>query len=349
MVVKRYAVALLCAAAAIAIATLMRPFFNGQTLLTPLTIAVILAAAYGGLGPGLVVTVFCAILIYVLPGGSIFSPVFDRPRPLLFLFAGVVISFVIERLRRANARAEAANRELSKRSEALAKSNEELERFAYALSHDLQAPLRTISMFTERVAAKLGPGADEDTATSLRFISEGVMSMQAMIRGLLEYAMASKSPPGAARADVNAVLQTVLHDIHGQIEQSGAQITADPLPAVAADATQIRQVLQNLISNAIQYRSAAPPQIHVGVKAGPREWIFLRARQRDRARHAVCKADLRTFRAVGKEAGRNGDRAGGVPRDCGAQRRADLGGIGAGQGRALLLSLPRAAAMRAKA
>lgn len=345
---KRYAVALLCGAAAIAIAILARPLFNGQTLLTPLTVAVILAAAYGGLGPGLAATVFCAILIYVLPGGSIFSPVFDRPRPPLLLFSGLVISYVIERLRRANARAEAANRELSRRSEALAKSNEELERFAYALSHDLQAPLRTIGMFTERLAAKLG-GADADSATSLRFISEGVMSMQAMIRGLLEYAMASKSPPGAGRADVDAVLKTVLQDMHSQIEESGATITADALPTVAADETQIRQVLQNLISNAIQYRSAAPPQIHVGVKAGAQEWIFCVS---DNGIGLDMRYASRIFGLFERlEKGRSGTGIGLAV--CRAMVERNGGRIWVesepGKGARFFFTLARAAAMRAKA
>lgn len=271
---QRYAAAILCGAAAILLAFLLRPLLGGQTPLTPFTIAVILAAAYGGFGPGMVTTLFCTGMFYVLFPGPILSPVFNRPSPPFFLLSGVVISLVVEHFRRSNAKVEAANRELSRRSEALAKSNEELERFAYALSHDLQTPLRTVSMFTERLTGNLTGHLDEDSLTALRFIAEGVASMQAMISGLLEYATASSAPPGAAMADMSAVLKTVLQDLHSLIEESGANVTSDPLPMVQADETRMRQVLQNLIANAIKYRGERTPQIHVGAKSGAREWIF---------------------------------------------------------------------------
>jgi light-regulated signal transduction histidine kinase (bacteriophytochrome) len=271
---KRYAAGLLLGVAAVAAAFLLRPLVKGQTPLTPFTIAVILAAAYGGFGPGLATTAFCAGLIFGLLSGPLFSPLFGEPGLPFFIVSGVVISFVVELLRRDNAKVAEANRELSRRSEELAKSNEELERFAYALSHDLQTPLRTISMFTEKLAAKLAPGADPESETALRFVAEGVANMQAMIRGLLAYATASKGSPGASRADVNAVLKTVLQDLRMEIEECGATVTSEALPVVIADETQIRQVLQNLISNAIKYRSERRPQIHVSAKSGAAEWIF---------------------------------------------------------------------------
>ncbi len=271
---RRYAIAILAGVAAVLIAFLFRPYLSGQTPLTPFTIAVIVSAAYGGLGPGLVTTVLCEATIFALLSGPLFSPFFTGPRPPFFLVSGVVISFVIEWFRRQQARVEEANRELSRRSEALAKSNEELERFAYALSHDLQTPLRTVSVFTEKLSSNLGRGADPDSLTALRFIAEGVARMQAMIRGLLEYATASQSAPGTARTDVNAVFKTVLQDLRSQIEESGALVTSDALPTVSADETQLRQVLQNLISNAVKYRGERRPEIHVGVKSGDREWIF---------------------------------------------------------------------------
>jgi len=96
-----------------------------------------------------------------------------------------------------------------------------------------------------------------------------------MIRGLLEYAMASKTAPAAAVTDMNAVLRTVLQDLHIPIEETGARVTADALPKIAADETGMRQVLQNLISNAIKYRGEPRPEIHVGVKSAPGEWTFL--------------------------------------------------------------------------
>ncbi len=277
---KPYAAGLALCAIAVLVAAALRPAFGGQTVLAPFTIAVVLAAAYGGVWPGLMVTGIGGACAYLLFGGTVISLVTWQPRLPQFFLIGIIISVVIDRLRRSNAelagakiKLEAANQELSRRSDALARSNEELQRFAYALSHDLQTPLRTIRMFTERLAAKHRDG-DDDTATSLRFIQEGVESMQEMIRGLLEYATVSHIENANGVADLNAVLKTVLQDLLSQIEESGAEVHADTLPAVDGDGTRIRQVFQNLISNAIKYRSDRKPQIWVSAQPKGREWMF---------------------------------------------------------------------------
>jgi len=278
---KRYAVALSLCAGAILVGMALRPRFGGQTPLTPFTVAVILSAAYGGAGPGLLVTGISGLCAYLLFGGSVVSLIpTGQPRLPLFFLIGIIISIVLERFRRSNvelasakAKLESANHELSRRSEALAHSNEELQRFAYALSHDLQTPLRTVSMFTERLAAHRQI-PDEDEATSIRFIQEGVENMQAMIGGLLEYATLSHTEGESGIADVNAVLRTVLQDLLSQIEESGALVHVETLPTVAGDETRIRQLFQNLISNAIKYRSKRRPEIRISAKPGPREWTF---------------------------------------------------------------------------
>jgi len=265
---------------AVGVAAALRPAFGGQTVLAPFTIAVVLAAAYGGVWPGLMVTGIGGACAYLLFGGSVISLVTWQPRLPQFFLIGILISVVIDRLRRSNAelasakaKLEAVNQELSRRSDALARSNEELQRFAYALSHDLQTPLRTISMFTERLAAT-HRDADEDTATSLRFVGEGVENMHAMIRGLLEYATVSHMQVERGVADLNAVLKTVLQDLLSQIEEAGAEVHTDALPAVDGDITRIRQLFQNLISNAIKYRSDRKPEIRVSAKPNGREWTF---------------------------------------------------------------------------
>ena len=277
---KRYAVALSLCAGAILIAMALRPHFGGQTPLTPFTVAVILSAAYGGAGPGLLVTAISGLVAYLLFGGVVSLIPTGQPRLSLFFLIGIVISVVLERLRRSNAelasakeKLETANQELSRRSEALAHSNEELQRFAYALSHDLQTPLRTVSMFTERLAANRQI-VDVDEATALRFIGDGVESMQAMIAGLLEYATVSHSEAERGTTDVNAAVKTVLRDLLSQIEESGAEVHVDVLPTVDGDETRIRQLFQNLISNAIKYRGEHPPEIRISAKPGRREWTF---------------------------------------------------------------------------
>jgi light-regulated signal transduction histidine kinase (bacteriophytochrome) len=259
----------------------LRPTFEGSTPLTPFTVAVILSAAYGGVGPGLLVTAIGGLVAYLLFGGSVVSLIpTGQPRLPLFFLIGIIISVVLERFRRSNAelanakeKLEAANQQLSRRSEALIHSNEELQRFAYALSHDLQTPLRTIGMFTERLAAT-HQAQDEDAAASLRFIGEGVDRMQAMIHGLLEYATASHVEGERGVTNVNTVLKTVLFDLLSQIEESGAEMHADSLPTVDGDGTRIRQLLQNLVSNAIKYRSDRKPEIWISASSGRREWTF---------------------------------------------------------------------------
>jgi histidine kinase len=285
--VKRYAAALGLTGAAILIAVALRPRLEGQTPLTPFTVAVILSAAYGGAGPGLLATGIAACVVYLLFGGAVISLFPDgQPRLGQFLFVGLLATVVIERLRRANAELnrakanlESANVELSRRSEALAKSNqalgrsnEELQRFAYALSHDLQTPLRTVRMFAERLVAN--QPADDDTRASVRFIGEGVENMQAMIQGLLEYATASHVEGLRGKADLSGVIRTVLQDLHSQIEETGAAIVTDKLPMVDGDETKLRQLFQNLISNAIKYRSERTPEVRISALAKGREWTF---------------------------------------------------------------------------
>lgn len=286
--VKSYGVALALEGGAILVAAALRPAFGGQTPLAPFTVAVILAAAYGGAGPGLMATGISAAVAYNAFGGTVVSLIATGQLRLpQFLVIGVLATVVIERFRRTNAelnrasaKTEAANRELAqlnaalaRSNQALARSNQELQRFAYALSHDLQTPLRTVRMFAERLVAN--PEADaEDLETSVRFIGEGVENMQTMIRGLLEYATASHGDGPRGAADLNAVIRTVLQDLRSQVEESGAQVTSGALPSVEGDETKLRQLFQNLISNAIKYRSERPPEVRISAARRDREWNF---------------------------------------------------------------------------
>ncbi|SNQ61035.1 PAS domain-containing sensor histidine kinase [Candidatus Methanoperedens nitratireducens] len=156
----------------------------------------------------------------------------------------------------------------------LARSNAELQQFAYVASHDLQEPLRMISGFAQllekRYRDKLGKDADEFIA----YIVNGATRMQTMINDLLAYSRVGTQGKPFQPTDCESVLNQVMINLKVAIEQSGAVITHDPLPNVTADTSQMIQLLQNLISNAIKFRSKELPRVHIRAKKKGNEWVF---------------------------------------------------------------------------
>ena len=159
--------------------------------------------------------------------------------------------------------------------ERLRTTNAELQHFAYALTHDLQEPLRMVVNFTELLgqeyAGKLGAEADRYIAYSV----EGALRIEALLKALLSYwEVAEREPDSFAPADCGAVLSKVLFNLQAAIAESGAIVTSDPLPTVIAEEVMLIQLLQNLISNSIKYRSEETPRIHVSAESGPEGWLF---------------------------------------------------------------------------
>jgi signal transduction histidine kinase len=159
-----------------------------------------------------------------------------------------------------------AEAELSQRAAELARSNADLEQFAYIASHDLQEPLRMVSSYTQLLArrykGKLGADADDFIA----FAVDGANRMQALINDLLAYSrLGTRGKPFAATS-CETVLAHVLNNMTIAIQESGCVVTHDPLPTVRADEVQIKQLLQNLIGNAIKFRGQEPPHIQVSAK-----------------------------------------------------------------------------------
>ena len=280
--VREYAAAVLLVGAAVALAAAIRPLFGGRIPQTIFTIAVFAAATYGGLLPGLLATALSTAAIGGLFPDAVFSIVPIQSNLVTFAVLGVLISVVLDQFRRSSAalrrskeRLEQANAELSRRSDALALSNEELRRFAYALSHDLQNPLRTVSIFTEHFAQQNKGKMDEASAQSVRYIVEAVDRMQAMVRGLLEYSTAMHHhESGQEVADGNAVVQLVLEDLRIAIEESSARVTYDPLPEVGLGPGPLHQLLLNLVSNGIKYCDQGRPEVHLSAKRDGHQWLF---------------------------------------------------------------------------
>jgi two-component system CheB/CheR fusion protein len=159
--------------------------------------------------------------------------------------------------------------------EALRTTNAELQHFAYALTHDLQEPLRMVVSFTELLgreyAGKLGQDADKYISYSV----EGALRIEALLKALLAYWEVSEREQGTpASIDSGAALAKALLNLQAAIQESGATVTSDPLPTLAADEVMLMQLFQNLISNSIKYRSEATPRIHVSANRDAEGWLF---------------------------------------------------------------------------
>ena len=156
----------------------------------------------------------------------------------------------------------------------LERSNNELEQFAYVASHDLQEPLRMVSSYTQLLArryqGKLGADADEFIA----FAVDGANRMQGLINDLLAYSRVGTRAKGFEPTDCTDVLDRALANLKAAIEHSGAVVTHHPLPTVMADNSQLVQLFQNLIGNAIKFLVEALPRIHVSAEQKENEWVF---------------------------------------------------------------------------
>ncbi|AGB36389.1 PAS domain-containing protein [Natronococcus occultus] len=151
-------------------------------------------------------------------------------------------------------------------------SNERLEQFAYAASHDLQEPLRMITSYLGLIEERYADALDEDGEEFLEFAVDGAERMREMIDGLLEYSRVETQGEPFEPIELDAVLEDVLADLQLRIEESDAEITTESLPRIEGDGGQLRQVFQNLLANAITYSGDDPPRIHVEAERAGSGW-----------------------------------------------------------------------------
>lgn len=156
----------------------------------------------------------------------------------------------------------------------LARSNRELEQFAYVASHDLQEPLRKISGFTELLANRYRGTFDEKGESYMAYIVDGATRMRSLINDLLSYSRVMRANSGLAETDSSAVLSRVLRDLELTIQETNAEVTYGPLPVIMASQSQLGQLFQNLISNAIKYRGVAPPKVVINAVRQRNNWLF---------------------------------------------------------------------------
>ncbi|ELY70062.1 PAS domain S-box protein [Natrinema versiforme] len=162
--------------------------------------------------------------------------------------------------------------ERTKYQRRLEESNERLEQFAYAASHDLQEPLRMITSYLQLIENRYADDLDADGQEFIDYAVDGAERMREMIDGLLEYSRVETQGDPLEPVDLDAVIEDVREDLQFRIEEADAEITVDALPRVTGDASQLRQVFQNLLSNAIEYSGDEPPRIHVGGERDGRNW-----------------------------------------------------------------------------
>jgi len=170
-----------------------------------------------------------------------------------------------------------AERELTQTVADLKRSNAELEQFAYVASHDLQEPLRMVSGYMQLMKRRYGGKLDSDADDFIDFAVDGANRMQTLIGDLLAFSHVGMRGDPLTPTDCETLLSQTFSDLKVSIEDSGAVITRDTLPTVMADGSQLAQVFQNLIGNAIKFRGEAPPRVHIAAEQkeeGGAEWVF---------------------------------------------------------------------------
>jgi signal transduction histidine kinase len=156
----------------------------------------------------------------------------------------------------------------------LARSNAELEQFAYVASHDLQEPLRMIASYTQLLADRYRGQLDERADKYIHYAVDGAVRMQALIQDLLKFSRVGRAEIEAKITESRAVVEQAMNNLQVAINDSGAVVTWTGLPAVMADASQLTQVFQNLIANAIKFRGAEIPAIQIAAEEKDSEWVF---------------------------------------------------------------------------
>ncbi len=158
--------------------------------------------------------------------------------------------------------------------EELARSNAELEQFAYVVSHDLQEPLRMVASYVQLIEERYKDQLDSSAREFIAYAVDGATRMKRMITDLLAYSRVGKNGKEIVAVDCQAALGQACADLRASITEAAAEISHGLLPTVLADAAQFAHLFQNLIGNAIKFRSQAPPRIHVSAERNGQEWVF---------------------------------------------------------------------------
>lgn len=188
-------------------------------------------------------------------------------RPLYTVIARDMTSHKI-----AEANLRAANDALRKANEALSRANDDLQQFAYISSHDLQEPLRVMTIFTQKLEANLRDQLNAENKQYMEYIVSSARRMSSLVADALQYAQLSTFQLRPSEVSMDRVFTAAVSDCDGLIRASGAEITHDPLPSLQGQGSHLQAVLRNLITNAIKYRSSEPPRIHASAERHGNFW-----------------------------------------------------------------------------
>jgi signal transduction histidine kinase len=205
--------------------------------------------------------------------GNRFERKFE-PRELQILSAiGSQAGIAIQKAR-LDEEAKQAQAALAAKAEELGRSNTELQHFAYIASHDLQEPLRMVASYVQLLARRYKGKLDAEADEFIGFAVDGATRMQALINALLAYSRIGSKGKPLNLTDCEKVLEAALKNLQFAIEESKAIVTHEPLPTVAGDSTQLGQLFQNLIGNAIKFSGGKIPKIHISAERNGKDWYF---------------------------------------------------------------------------
>lgn len=199
--------------------------------------------------------------IYTLISGK---PIHDSLGNFMGSFG--VISDITERKR--------AVETLRRTMEELAQSNKDLEQFAYVASHDLQEPLRMVASYVQLIEKRYKGKLDKDADEFIAYAVEGATRMQKLINDLLAYSRVRTRGKPFEPVDINKVMEQIMSYLSSNIQETGAKILWNGLPTIAADETQMVQLLQNLVGNGIKFHGKDPPEVRISAVREEKEWRF---------------------------------------------------------------------------
>ncbi|TDE45769.1 sensor histidine kinase [Nonomuraea mesophila] len=168
----------------------------------------------------------------------------------------------------------AAWRVAADQSEELRRSNGELEQFAYVASHDLQEPLRKVASFSQMLEQRYGPQLDDRAKQYIHYAVDGAKRMQLLINDLLDFSRVGRVTSEKTPVESGMALEAALENLSAMVEETGATVTHDELPRVTGNRMQLTQLFQNLIENAVKFRSEEPPRVHIGAERSGDMWEF---------------------------------------------------------------------------